>query len=77
MVFTCQGIKRTDSLSEGAAGKVDIDGSGMQGSMSHKGFNGKQVGAVFVQMRAKGMAEGMAGKPALPSQPVLMGMDMP
>jgi len=77
MTVTCQGIERTDSLPEGTAGKVDIDGGGMQGFMPHKSFNGKQVCAVFIQMCAKGMAEGMAGKPAFPSQPVLMGMDMP
>ncbi len=45
--------------------------------MPHQCFNGKQVHAVFVQMGAEGMAEGMAGKPVLPAQPVLMGMDMP
>lgn len=40
-------------------------------------LDGKQVNAILVQMGAESMAERMAGEPALPSQPVLMGMDMP
>lgn len=44
--------------------------------MSHKGFNGKQARSVFIQMCAKSVSEGMAGKPALPAEPAFMGMDM-
>lgn len=54
-----------------------IDGSGCQRFMSHKSFNGKQIGAVFIQVCTKGMSKGMACKPVRPSQPVLVGMDMP
>lgn len=45
--------------------------------MSHKGFYGKQVSAILIQVGAERMAEGVAGKPALPTEPVLMGMDVP
>lgn len=45
--------------------------------MPHKSFYGKQVGSVLIQVCTKGMAEGMAGKPVIPSHPVLVGMDIP
>lgn len=45
--------------------------------MPHKSFYGKQVGSVLIQVGTKGVAEGMASKPVRPSQPVLVGMDMP
>ena len=44
--------------------------------MSQQRLDGKQVSAVLIQMDAEGMTEGVAGKPALPSGPVLMGMDV-
>lgn len=45
--------------------------------MPQKSLYGKQVHTVLIQMGAKSMAEGMAGKPVLPPQPVFVGMDMP
>ena len=77
MANTCHIVKGTDRPPDGIAGKVDIDRGGMQGFMSHKSFYGKQIRSIFIQMCTKSMAEGMAGKPALPSQPVLVGMDVP
>ena len=77
MAFTLQTVKRTDGTADGPAGKVDINRGGMQGSMPHKCFYGEQVCSIFVQVCAKSVAEGMAGKPARPTEPVLMCMDMP
>ena len=56
---------------------MHIDGSGRQRLMSHKSLNGKQIHAVLIEMGSKSMAEGMAGNPVFPAQPVFMCMDMP
>ena len=77
MANTCHIIKGTDRLPDRIAGKVDIYRSGIQGFMSHKSFYGKQIRSIFIQMCTKSMAEGMAGKPAFPAQPVLVGVDVP
>ena len=69
-------VKGADSLPDGSAGKMDVNRGGMQGFMSHKCFYGKQIRTVFIQVCTKSMAEGMTGKPALPSQSVFVGMDM-
>lgn len=76
MVFTCQSVKRADGIADGITGKMDINSGGRQRFMSHKRFYGKQVGSVFIQMGTKSMTKGMTGKPAFPSEPVLMGMDV-
>lgn len=36
--------------------------------MSKESFNGKEIGPVFIEMRAKSMAERMAGDPWFPAQ---------
>lgn len=44
--------------------------------IAQKCFCGKRVRAIVIQVGAESMAEGVAGKPALPSKPVLMGVDV-
>ena len=41
---------------------MDINGGGILRFMAEQGFNGKQVGAIFIKVCAKRMAERMAGK---------------
>ena len=77
MKSTCHAVKRTDSTADTTTGKVNVNRGGMQGFMSQKSLNGKQIHPVFIQMGTKSVTEGVAGKPAFPSQPVLMCMDMP
>lgn len=45
--------------------------------MSKESLDGKEVGAILIEVGAKSMAEGMAGEPVFPAEAVLMGMDMP
>ena len=45
--------------------------------MSKESLDGKEVSAVFVQVCAEGMAEGMTGQPLGPSEAEFMGMDVP
>lgn len=44
--------------------------------MAKESLNGEQVGAVFIQMGAKSMPEGMAGETLSPTKPAFMLMDM-
>ena len=74
MVLTCKRVKRAYGFAEGTGGQVDIDCGGIQGLMSHKSFYGKQVCSVFIQMCAKGMTEGMAGKSLFPTKSLFMSM---
>lgn len=71
-----QTIERTDCRGSAISGKVYVDSSGIEGFMSHECFNSEQVSAIFIEVCAKSMPEGMAGKPVHPSKPVFMGMDM-
>ena len=41
-------VKRTDSLSNGAAGKMYVDCGGQQGFVPHKSFYSEQVGSIFI-----------------------------
>lgn len=74
---TSHTVKRADSLPDGIAGKMDVDRGGQQGFMPHKSFYGKQIRTVFIQVCTESMAERMTGKPAFPSKPVLVGMNVP
>ena len=56
--------------------KVDVDGSGIDAFMSHKGFEGKQVGSVLIMISGKSMPKSMAGKAVFPSQFLLVGTDV-
>ncbi len=44
--------------------------------MSHERLYGKQIHAIFIQVGAESIAEGMTGDFTFPSQPVLICMDM-
>lgn len=55
---------------------MDVDGSGIDAFMSHKGFEGKQVRPVLIMISGKSMPESMAGKAVFPSQFLLMGTDV-
>ena len=55
---------------------MDIDGGGVKRFMSEERLDGKKVGAVFIEVRAEGMTEGMAGQPVGPAKALLMGIDM-
>ena len=44
--------------------------------MAKQCFDGEQVSAVFIQMGAKSMAEGMAGEAVFPSEPSFMKAHM-
>lgn len=55
---------------------MDVDGSGIDAFMSHKGFEGKQVRPVLIMISGKSMPESMAGKAVFPSQFLLVGTDV-
>ena len=44
--------------------------------MAKECFYGEQIGAVFIQMGAKGVAERMTGEALFPAKAALMLMDM-
>lgn len=44
--------------------------------MSKERLNGEEVGPVFIEVCAKGMAEGVAGDPWFPPQETFLVMDM-
>lgn len=46
--------------------------SGVQGFMSHKGFDRQEVSAVFIEMGTKRMPERMAGDPVFPAEGIFM-----
>ena len=51
---------------------MDIEQSGVQGFMSHKGFDRQEVSAVFIEMGTKRMPERMAGDPVFPAEGIFM-----
>lgn len=54
-----------------------IDHSGFQGFMPQKGFDRKKIGSIFIQMRTKGVTEGMAGDPLRPAKLFFVFVDVP
>ena len=76
MINTCQTVKRADRRRSSIGRKVYVDSRRMKGFVPHKCFNGKQIHTILIEMGSESMAEGMTGNSALPSEPVLMGMDM-
>ena len=52
---------------------MDINGSGTDALMSHKGFQREQICTVLVMISGKSMPEGMAGKTVIPAQFFFMG----
>lgn len=72
-----QPVKRADGSAGSIGSQMDVKGGGIKGSVSHQGFNSKQVHPVFIKVGSECVTERMAGKPAFPAEPVLMGMDMP
>lgn len=75
MIYLSFLVKRTDSTADAAAGKMDIDRGGIQGSMSKQGLNGKQVRAILIKVCAKGMPERVAGETVRPSEFGFFGGD--
>ena len=63
MADTSHAVKRADSATRAIRSQMHINGGGLDGFMSHEGLDGEQVHPVFIQMGAKSMAEGVAGKP--------------
>ena len=55
---------------------MDIEQGRIQGSVPHKVFDSQKVSPVFIEMGAKGMAEGMAGEPVFPAKGIFMGPHM-
>ena len=70
-------VKRTDRAVFGTDRQVDIEGSGIQGFVAHKGLYGHKIHPVLVEMGTEGMAEGVAGKTFGPSKLLFGLMDMP
>ena len=77
MRSTSHPVKGADGGDGAVPGEVDINGGGIEGLMSKEGLDGEEVDAVFVEVGAEGVAEGMAGEPSGPAEAVLMGMDVP
>lgn len=55
---------------------MDIDSSRVERLVTEKSLYGQKVDAVFIEMSAESMTEGMAGKAMRPSKTFFMVMDM-
>ena len=74
---TSHPVEWADSGGGAIPGKVNINSGGIQGLMSKESFDREEVGAVFIEVCAEGVAKRMAGEPPWPAEAVLMGMDVP
>ena len=70
---TSHAVERTDGRDGAIPGEVDINGGGVQGLMSKESLDGEEISAVFVEVCAEGMPEGMAGQAVGPAEAFLMG----
>ena len=73
MEITSGPVKRGYYISGRIRSQVDIEQGRIQGSVPHKVFDSQKVSPVFIEMGAKGMAEGMAGEPVFPAKGIFMG----
>ena len=76
MEITSGPVKRGYYISGRIRSQVDIEQGSIQGSVPHKVFDSQKVSPVFIEMGAKGMAEGMAGEPVFPAKGIFMGPHM-
>ena len=72
---TSHAVERADSGDGAIPGEVDIDGSGIERLMSKECLDGEEVGAVFVEVGAEGMSQGVAGQAVRPAEAFLMGKE--
>ena len=77
MDVTSHAVEWADSRGGAIPGEMDINGGGIERLMSKEGLDGEEVGAVFIEVGAEGMPEGMAGESLWPAEAFLMGMDVP
>lgn len=75
MESTSHEVKRADSAAGGTA-VGQVDGSRGDLFMSHKCFNGEQIGPVFVKVGTESVVERMAGDTPGPAQMAFMLMDV-
>ena len=77
MTGTSRGqVKGTDGVAQTSLCKVDIERGRKQRFMPHKRLDRQKIRAVFVKMRTKGMAKGMAGEPVRPAKTFLVSPDV-
>ena len=68
-------IKRAERSIFGTESRMDVDGSGIQRSMTHECLYGHKICTVFIKMSAESMTEGMAGDPFGPAEFFFMVVD--
>lgn len=68
-------IKRTERGILGTESRMDVDHSGIQGSVPHECLYGHKICAVLIKMAAESMTEGMAGDPFGPAEFFFMVVD--
>lgn len=60
----------------GTDSQMDIQDRGIQGFVTHEGFDRHKVDSVLIKMGAESMTKCMAGDPVRPSKLFLVGMDV-
>lgn len=70
-------IQGISGLRKSCRSQMNIDGCGSQRLMPKISLNSKKISSIFIEMRAKCMAERMAGDTPWPSESVFMLVDMP
>ena len=72
---TSHAVEWADSGDGAIPGEVDIDGGGIERLMSKEGLDGEEVSAVFIEVCAEGMSQGVAGQAVWPAEAFLMGKE--